>query len=43
MLRQFGIEVAATLVFPNVEVRAIRNEPMLVLALDEAREVRSEK
>ena len=39
MLKQFGIEVAATLVFPNVEVRLFGKEPMLVLALGEAREL----
>ena len=37
MLKQLGIEVAATLVFPNVEVRAFGKEPMLVLGLNTAR------
>ena len=41
LLKQFGIEVDRTLVFPNVEVRALRNEPMLVLSLEAAREVRT--
>ena len=41
MLKQFGIEVDATLVFPNVEVKAYGREPMLVFSLEDGKKVSS--
>lgn len=43
MLKQFGIEVTRTLVFPHVHVRKFRNEPMLVLELNRARELNGDQ